>query len=202
MLTQIFSTPLYQTRPDASAEQLERLTHYLLGLRDSDPGEVRSNQGGWHSSGNLLDGNHPCLAFLKGVVSHAALEYVGKAFGWRGEIRFRAQAWAVINRPGDYNTPHNHLNSLVSGVFYVHTPPDMSGGEIVLMDPRFNLKRHDSSGPDREHHSIPWDNDKLALAPTSGDLLMFPSWLVHFVHGYRSGAADAVRVVVSFNLSA
>jgi hypothetical protein len=45
----------------------------------------------------------------------------------------------------------------------------------------------------------PWMNTNISVPPVEGDLLVFPSWLVHYVEPYQAPSADSIRIVISFN---
>lgn len=72
--------------------------------------------------------------------------------------------WVGLTLEGMYHLSHTHPDSMLSAVYYSQTPP--SSGAIVFDDPR---------GP-----RPPFDG-KLMHAVKTGELLVFPSWLVHEV---------------------
>jgi uncharacterized protein (TIGR02466 family) len=127
--------------------------------------------------------------------------YIAQGMGFSGEIRFALHGWAVINRPGDLNVPHTHPRNLLSGVFYVQVPAGMRGGEIVFMDPRPGANAYGSKEMDRLGLKPPWDTTSVNHQPATGDLLIFPSWLTHYVHPFEADGEDPQRIVVSFNVA-
>jgi uncharacterized protein (TIGR02466 family) len=104
-----------------------------------------------------------------------------------------AFGWVNLLRHGAYNTPHTHPNSMWSGVYYVDvgTPTEdhPMSGVIEFLDPRCAV----------EMIGIPGDpfRGKHTVRPEAGTLVLFPSWLYHFVHPYQG---HDVRNSVSFNL--
>lgn len=89
---------------------------------------------------------------------------------------------------GMYNMPmHNHRNSHVTSVFYFLTEPASLGGDMVLVDPRHNANRgcHEKQ--------TPWF-DYTVHQPTSGDYLVFPSFLYHFVRPHTGDLRLGIAV--------
>jgi uncharacterized protein (TIGR02466 family) len=199
MLHHAFTTPIFRAEAQFPPAQMAELRDYLLELRASSAGEEKSNRGGWHSSGNLFGPEHRSFPFLQEAVTQAVFSYIGEAFGFRGDIRMALTAWAVINRAGDTNVPHNHAQNLVSGVLYLQVPDGMRGGEIVFQDPRFNLNAYRTEAMRELNLVAPWEQTTLAIAPKTGDLLVFPSWLMHYVQAFSAPDPEALRIVISFN---
>lgn len=76
---------------------------------------------------------------------------------------------------GLYNMPaHNHRNSHITSVFYFLTEDAAHGGDMVLLDPRINANRG------CHERQANWF-DYTIHQPKSGDYLVFPSFLYHFV---------------------
>ena len=73
--------------------------------------------------------------------------------------------WATVAADGSFHMSHTHPRHLISGVYYSRIPA-VSSGSIVFDDPR---------GP-----RWPFDG-RYIHHPTPGELILFPSWLVHQV---------------------
>jgi hypothetical protein len=103
---------------------------------------------------------------------------------WTG---YKLQGW-VTGTKSDYSLNlHNHKGSQVSAVFYLLCDKVDSGGIITFTDPRSNANRgYDPS-------FAPWF-DHLSLQPKSGDIVIFPSFLYHFVTTYQGFIRMAVPV--------
>lgn len=200
MLSHLFTTPVLRETGVLPPVQLNEIRDYLLQIRRQSPGEAKSNRGGWHSPGNLFDtSEYKPLPAMQDVVTQALFRYIADAFGYRGEIQMSLTGWTVINHAGNYNAPHNHAANLLSGALYIAVPEGMKGGDIVFQDPRLNLNAHETLGMRQLGLRPPWMNTHLNVPPAAGDLLVFPSWLVHYVEPFQSGDPEAVRIVVSFN---
>jgi uncharacterized protein (TIGR02466 family) len=103
-----------------------------------------------------------------------------------------ASAWATICRAGAYHAPHSHPDSAWSGVYYVDPGTDSAdralSGVLEFLDPRAGV----------EAVSAPGDpyGEPFRVRPQAGLLVVFPSWLYHWVHPY---AGQTPRIAVSFN---
>ena len=199
MLNQLFATPVLQSTSGLTANQLDEICSYILELRSRLDSQKLSNRGGWHSSGNLFAPEHRQFPAITSAITRALFSYIGEAFSYRGDIELALTGWAVVNRPGDYNTIHNHAANLLSGALYVRIPPQMLGGAIHFQDPRLNLNSHDTPAMRRLGIQPPWHATVAAIQPESGGIVVFPSWLNHWVEPYESPENEALRIVVSFN---
>lgn len=199
MLNHIFTTPILRNTAQLSAADLAEIGEYITGLRIKSPGETKSNRGGWHSHGNLFGPEHREFPALRNAVTDALFAYLGDAFGFSGEIQLAINGWSIVNRPGDYNVPHNHAANLLSGALYVAVPAGMKGGAIVFQDPRLNLNAHETEAMHHAEVKPPWQNTSISVVPAAGEILIFPSWLTHWVEPFECADPEAVRIVVSFN---
>ncbi len=115
-----------------------------------------------------------------------------------GPVHLREQlslsAWATTCRDGAYHAPHSHPDSAWSGVYYVDpgvgNPERPLSGVLEFLDPRAGV----------EAVSAPGDpyGEPVRIKPEAGLLVIFPSWLYHWVHPYMG---ESSRVAVSFNAS-
>ena len=81
---------------------------------------------------------------------------------------------------------HNHSGSHLSAVFYLLCE-EKNGGNIVLHDPRTNANR----GYVDDFQSM---FDKVRFTPSSGDVLIFPSFLYHNVETFNGKMRLAMPV--------
>lgn len=103
------------------------------------------------------------------------------------------KAWININPPGGYNVIHNHPNSFYSGVYYLQT--SKNSGEITFTNP---VLAQGLTTPLSliEQNSI-YTFDSYSYQALDDYLLLFPSYLQHYVHPNKS---DSERICVSFNI--
>lgn len=94
---------------------------------------------------------------------------------------------------GATHSLHLHPLAVVSGTFYVTTPPGTS--PIKFEDPR--LERF-MAQPPRQPGAPKWDQPFFELKPKAGDVVLFESWLRHEVPTVPL-ESKRERISVSFN---
>lgn len=189
----LFSTPLLRF----SIKDADKLNSELLleaaRLRSETEGVVKSNRGGWHSAGNLFENATPCIQSLKSKAEKAVLAAT-KTIGAKAEIDalgLKMFTWMNANPPGGFNAPHTHPGAHWSGVYYVAQPDVESGtsGKIEFLDPRTDL-------PNWRLLQASAFNAKKSIRPVPGELILFPSYLVHWVYPNET---TEERVTIAFN---
>ena len=189
----LFSTPVLRYRvPDAEALNTALLTEGAR-MRAASDGAQKSNRGGWHSEGNIFAERAACFGRLNDIAREAvydATERVG-AKTPREELDMRISGWMNANPTGGFNAPHTHPGAHWSGVYYVAQPDIEVGnsGMIEFIDPRSDL-------PNWRLLKAPPFRMKKKLRPQPGELILFPSYLVHWVY---PNEADDERVTIAFN---
>lgn len=181
----VFPTCIFQR--DWDGDLPERLQSVILGYKAANPeGIYRSNAAGtWHSDDRLLrwagDAGEQLTSLFR-TMFVTAFENMAHKKG--GRYKLRLGAWAMVSKDRGYATVHTHPNCHMSGVYYVKeskTPKKLvmatgvkvSPGEIEFVDTR-------GAG----QMTIPGLSFSPAArcAPKEGRMLVFPSWLPHFVH--------------------
>ncbi len=201
MLNHLFTTPILAQSTGLTREQLAEIRDYVLSLRANSASEKVSNRGGWHSPGNLFGPEYRQIPALRDAIMKTVLSYVGDVFHYQGNIQLTLTGWTIVNRAGDYNLPHNHAANLLSGALYIVVPQGMTGGNISFQDPRINLNAHETDGMRRLGISPPWMTTNVSVVPVEGEIIVFPSWLVHWVEPYQVPSSDGMRIVISFNVT-
>lgn len=191
-----FPTPLLVKRYGDDDGLNGRLLEHIAGREANEATVGLSNVGGWHSPADLIEAHEPAIIELRDRISACIRKMVTSTRhkGPAEDQSIRIAAWANVARAGSYNAIHNHTPALFSGVYYVTTgdpaPEGSRDGLIEFVDPRPGPH----GGPLPTHAF----NAPLIIDPEPGMMLMFPGWLLHYVHPYRG---TAPRVSVAFNLS-
>jgi uncharacterized protein (TIGR02466 family) len=153
----------------------------------------RSNIGGWHSRPDFLLHPERSVAGLTTWLTWGIGRMVDATAGpgvFKGSLSL--SAWATICRAGAYHAPHSHPDSAWSGVYYVdagsESPEHPLSGILELLDPRAGVDAVTAPGD-------PY-GEPVRIRPEAGLLVIFPSWLYHWVHPYLG---QTPRVAVSFN---
>jgi len=194
-----FATPILRRRWPDAARINEGLTRAIHEKERAEPTAGRSLVGGWHSRDDLLDWPYPEIRTFRGWIGAAIQEMTQFAMPEIGgqrpvNVDLDGGAWANIVRDGSYHKIHNHPDCDWSGVYYVATgAPDPSGppenGMIEFLDPRMGSTQPGLRGPE----ALP----KLRVPPEAGLMLVFPSWLYHYVNTFH-GTGE--RISIAFNV--
>ena len=94
---------------------------------------------------------------------------------------------------GAIHAPHIHPHSAISGTYYVTVPP--RAGAIRFEDPRLGLMM---AAPQKKKNARAENRRFVDVAPKTGQLLLWESWLRH---GVEPNQAKTPRISVSFNYS-
>jgi len=191
-VTKLWPTLMLRHRLPGAERANPVLLELVTGMEQARPDLTTE-----YLQGNLFDNDHPAIGWLQACVKRAVLDYA-RATGIDYELDFHLQAWASVNRFGDYHNLHNHPHSWLSGTYYVQVPEpkplpgrsDRNPGAISFYDPRPQanmLAVRSDPQVDPEHR----------ILPRAGEILLWPAFLHHFVHPNLS---DELRVSISFNI--
>lgn len=193
--TQVYHGALMRTGGEVLRK---RLLRECLQLPEDDLAgqrwSARNYPGGYTSYGSVcrLQTVSPTFAELERRLRRHVNAYA-KALQWDlgGRELVMTDCWVNLMPPGVVHSLHLHPLSVLSGTYYVRTPPRSSG--LKLEDPR--LDRFMAAPPrradaDREHRS--W----VTLPARAGYLTLFESWLRHEV---PPNPAASERISISFN---
>ena len=188
----LFSSPLFSFMIKGHEALNAALIKEGQALRRASEGASKSNKGGWHSSGNLFEEDASCFAMLS-VMAETAVKQATRQIGKADPdaLDLKMFAWMNINPIGAYNAPHTHPGAHWSGVYYVSQPitQDENAGRIEFLDPRSDL-------PHWRILKASAFKPKKSLKPQPGELILFPSYLVHWVY---PNIADDERISIAFN---
>ena len=194
-LSGLFPIPLLEYLWPASERVNEELSRIILARREQDSGIITTNVGGWHSKKDLQTWGGVSIELLLGRMLRLGQEMVRRVIGCDEPSLlggWTVEAWANINRRGDFNKQHHHIRNrnLWSGVYYVdvgvrHTDTSESARIVFADRNRVEVKNR------REF------NERYSVRPIPGLMLLFPSALGHQVEVHR-GSAE--RITIAFNL--
>lgn len=167
-----------------------KIEKFCLDRKAQSTGRVVSNGGGWQSDN--IDLPTPELAELFAQV-RKRLDEVHRAFEFNPAMRqVITEAWININQKGHFNYSHDHPGSLFSAVYYVKGGPDK--GELEFKTP---ITPHTYTiSNDIVANFNNFTGHAMVIPPVTGDLLIFPSWILHRVNISRS---EEDRISIAFN---
>jgi uncharacterized protein (TIGR02466 family) len=188
----LFPVPLYRYRVEEPGLN-DKLADEIAKRRKAEQGRENRNRLGWQSEHDFFQRNeeaHAALARIFAQVTKQTILSLDKDADFNG-FQVLLNGWLNVNPPGGYNSPHQHSEAHLSGVYYVDVPKARSdaGGAIEFLSP------HPVRLLSTVIHAQLF-SDRIRVQPTAGDLLIFPSQLVHWVHPNDSGKP---RVTVAFN---
>ena len=150
----------------------------LYKHHDSDDCSARN---GWQSPKDLYNILH--FSKLADLILHKVKDKIIE----NNTEPFISAMWLNVHDYHGFNHVHVHSGSWYSGVFYLKC--SKTSGNITFTDPR------PAAEMSKFHQHI---NSKLhTVSPAVGDLILFPSWLPHFV---EPNLSNTQRISISFNI--
>jgi uncharacterized protein (TIGR02466 family) len=159
------------------------LAEVLLHEEKNIPGRLHSNSGGWQNDIMHLEDFEFRKLFDKGKT---VCQEIFNTWKLNKSVVLK-NAWANINRKHNFNYPHFHPKSIFSAIYYVSTPSGC--GNVVIK--RSDIQEHYIDESDSEYTS-----KTISIVPHAGLLLLFPSYLNHYVEGNSS---DEARISIAMN---
>ena len=190
MIHNIFEIPIYGTKLSLDNSAIRS---HCLSLTKIDKGRVLTNSGGWQS--NNLQGEHPILNELFEDIEHHATLFAKDTLKVRHPL-YLDNVWININGYKDTNSYHIHPNCLLSGVYYLKTPPKC--GDLSFCHPSYDLTGFHWDSTILRDQLNPYNILRYFSTPKVGNLLIFPYWLRHMVHPNLNTKQE--RISISFNL--
>ncbi|MEN9681324.1 MAG: hypothetical protein RLZZ627_1217 [Pseudomonadota bacterium] len=190
----LFFSPLSFFRLTSHDAIKDQLLHEIDLLRANDPGIVRSNWNGWHSRSDLFDLTSPAIRKLQLAILEAVrcvTTQLSPTFDW-AEHEVQAEGWVNVLGTSGLNTPHDHPGWVWSGCYYLKVPDHENelSGNIEFMDVRTGIRTLTLDGAS-------CFEGKFRVRPEEGMLLLFPSYLRHWVY---PNDADSERITLAFNI--
>ena len=103
--------------------------------------------------------------------------------------------WINYQKANEYNPPHNHADDL-SFVIYLKVPAKLK----KELEESVGMRTTQGPGTINFDYGIemPLSINTFSKFPRVGDIYIFPAWLVHYVHAFKS---DVERISVSGNIN-
>ncbi len=168
------------------------------------PEDLQFDHVSWQSKKNLFTRQDPNLKIvadqiLSGVMQTA--KTIDKNFDI-SKYDIKGDGWININETGTLHMPHVHNSSTFSGVIYIKIPINddnsikSKSGFIEFLDPRNTVLSF--AGEIAEFRNSNVFKEKITIMPKEGHLLVFPSFLKHWVYPVKT---NEDRISISFNIS-
>lgn len=134
---------------------------------------------------------------LQGKVYEHITDYTNNVCGFSQDMSLKiTESWYRETKPGNNHGKHNHPNSLLSGIIYVNVPEECSEHSGVNFETMHHTFKNFSFEYDIETPNK--YNCRRTFVPVkSGDIVLFPSWIDHYVSENKSSVSS--RKIISFN---
>lgn len=193
-----FKTPIFYDQTKLSNSQLVEIKEKCLQLRLNDLGERVSNINGWHSKADLFSRNEETFSIVKREIINSANSIIMKLGGAKclEKLEWKGAGWINISTTNSFNAPHDHPGFQWSGVLYISIPSDIteSAGQIEFLDPRNSVYNTAGQIPSLQNYFA----SNVKIKPTNGMIIIFPSYLRHWVYPNTS---KEERISIAFNLN-
>jgi uncharacterized protein (TIGR02466 family) len=167
------------------------LKKYAFDLRMHEAGVIKSNFLGWQS--DILTVPNSQITMLVDEILKR-VESLVHLFGFKPDCQVGlTNLWININPPSSFNRPHIHPNSAFSGVYYVDYTPN--SGKIVFKHP--SVVQQILTNESLVENFTEYSSGTFAVTPENGKLIMFPSWLEHYV---EPNISTQERISIAFNV--
>ena len=163
---------------------------------------VRRNKTLFESRFNLFDWPEDCVQTLRKFCIENLFRVVQQINGYDQstlqQLHYGMESWYHITYQGGYFGAHNHPNHSWSGVYCVRhdgDEPASNSGRLTFINPNVGGTFYVDAASVRFQH--PYSMAPLMLRLEPGQLVLFPSWVLHEVMPYEG---DTERITVAFNV--
>jgi uncharacterized protein (TIGR02466 family) len=184
----LFPTPFMRARSALGEELVRGLVQHFTARATRD----NTSSSNLAHTEMLRPGDSPLLADAATLIDPKLSEFGVHLFGERMAWAVK-EMWVNVLDAGGRQAMHNHANSFISGVIYL-TPTHPGSQTVFMKSPGgtdFMFRNdHDGVTPN-EFCADKW----VSPAPEPGDLVLFPSYVMHAVPPNRGER----RITLSFN---
>ena len=162
---------------------------------------VERNSAVYESHFRLFDWPEPCVERLRDFCVSSLYGVIAELNGYSNEtlqkLHMATESWFHLTGRGGYFGVHNHALHAWSGVYCVRHDADGekdSGGLLTFVHPNAQAAMYIDKSTSNLRQ--PYWFTPVQLRLQAGDLVIFPSWLLHHVQPYEGSGH---RITVAFN---
>lgn len=205
-LVNMFAVPFAFARHPAQQRLNPALRRYILehektGAANPRPFTQR-NASLYESHFNLFREVDPAVQELKAFCWDQLLAVIGRLNGYDLATLHRMEifndCWFHVTRRGGFFGIHNHPNASWSGVYCVdpgrHDAGRKDSGILSFVNPMISSAMHMDAGV--LNMKLPYGYQVASLSLEAGQLVLFPSWVLHDVKPYEG---EGERITIAFN---
>jgi len=183
----IFPIPVYETHRESDLDSTEKKDIEDIIGEGVYPGAL-------HSFSNNSYIFNTKLKKLKEFCKQHIKTYVKEIINPKEDIEiYITQSWINVTKPGESNWEHCHVNSIISGAFYIETDV----GQTISCYDQNQRERTGSIQIHPQENANIWTADTTFFSVEKNMLLLFPSWLTHGVTINGKQTKDVISL--SFN---
>lgn len=201
-----FAVPLVMNTLEGS-DSLNRELEALFRSRSAIAGQenpqpiVDRNAALYESRFQLFDSPETCVQRLRDFCWSTLYGAIGELNGYDTatlqRLHMESESWYHLTQQGGYFGVHNHALHAWSGVYCVRhdgDDPRSNSGRLTFVHPNATAAMYMDMSLWRL--PPPFSFAPLSLRLEPGQLVIFPSWLLHHVTPYEG---NTVRITVAFN---
>lgn len=175
-LYSIFPTPLLINQFMPSAE----LTSFFSNVKPHPMFKdgADSAYAGYYSEDIHILRNKECELLRKFILDNA-LSLATQVLGHSVKGLTDVLSWVSFKTQGEEHKAHNHPNSFISGVYYYSDVAEDT--PIVFKRSRATANSHELLVAKDNNNINQFSSETFTLKPKKGDLILFPSYLMHYV---------------------
>jgi uncharacterized protein (TIGR02466 family) len=179
----LFATPIGAYKLNLDLDNLIKFSYKQKSNRSI------SNRGGIQTQD--LNFNKPPLKKLSEEILNCAENY-SRQLSLKNNLILK-NLWININKTNNFNIEHSHPFSIISGTFYVQA--NENSGNIVFKNPNETIEHILAKEYLSEYNQL--NANVWWYKPIPNMLLLFPSWLKHYV---EPNLSEEDRISISFNM--
>lgn len=199
-----FGTCRYERAAVLNGPLRERLLSWAReGASQANPRPLtQRNDAVFESHFGLFRSSDPHVTELREFCLSQVVALVSRLNGYdeheQRRLELSCDSWFHVTRRSGYFGLHNHPNASWSGVYCVDPgdpePADRSSGLLSFVNPALPAAMHVDAGNGRI--SGPFSTHVRQFRLEAGQLVLFPSWVLHEVTVYLG---ERERITVAFN---
>lgn len=173
-----------------SAGQCEDITNYIHSLSDTHKHNLLEGDGisNYSLKSNILNGISDKVDSCRDLLTRVEL-LLQDYMELTGIPHFGIdRSWMNIQRPGSKLIKHTHPGSFITGALYIKVDEKSSPIELHTPNPFISYTPI--------YKETKYTERSIKIQPIAGQLILFPSWLLH---GSNIVNHTDERIVISFN---
>ena len=187
-LIPLFPTPFMRAPATLGTSLVDGLVRHFADLATRD----NNSSANLTHTQMLRPGDSPLFLEAAALITPKLVDFGAALFGERMGWSLK-EMWVNVMDTGGYQAMHNHANSFISGVVYL-TETHESAQTVFMKSPGgvdFSFKNDHAGMTPGAFNADKW----VSPAPQPGDVVLFPSYLMHAVPHNQGGR----RVSLAFN---